>query len=363
MKRILFLSNHFITLYAFRKELIAQLAAAGHQIYLSLPESDENRYFEELGCHILPTPIDRRGVNPLADLQLLAAYRRIIRSVDPDIIFSYTIKPNIYGTLISNRTGHRQICNITGTGGLFLKKTPVSRICMLLYRHSVRKCHKVFFQNSGDLRFFRRHRLIAGNYALLPGSGCNLQEHPPVPMEQNGEVRFLFIGRIMQLKGIDQYLQCAAAIRRQHPNTRFYIAGWNEEPEYRKVIAQAEAKGDVVYLGFRKDIPQWIAKCHCTVLPSLGGEGVPNVLLESMATGRPCIASRISGSMDAVEDGVTGFLFEPGSAEDLILQVERFLSLEPDARRAMGLAGRAKAEREFDRKIVIEAYCQEVEVL
>lgn len=360
MKKILFLANHFITLYSFRKELIRKLVEEGHDIYLSLPESEENCYFEELGCKIVPIEIDRRGVNPIKDLSLVVFYRKIITQIDPDIIFSYTIKPNIYGTMVSNFTGHKQVCNVTGTGGTFLKKTVISSVCTMLYRMSIRKCYKVFFQNTGDRDFFVENRMVADNHAMLPGSGCNLEEHALVPMEDDGEVRFIFIGRVMKLKGIDEYLQCAKTIRQKYPNTKFLIAGWNEEPEYKQIVAEAEARGEVEYIGFRKDISDWMAKCHCTILPSHGGEGVPNVLLESAATGRVCIASKINGSMDVVDHGVTGYLFDTGSAESLTEQVEKFLQLGFEERKAMGLAGRAKVEKEFDRQIVVKKYMDEV---
>ena len=119
--------------------------------------------------------------------------------------------------------------------------------------------------------------------------------------------------------------------------------------------------GSIEYLGFRKDIDEWIKKCCCTVLPSLGGEGVPNVMLEAAASGRACIATRIPGSVDTIDDGVTGYIYTPGSTEELILRVESFLALSPDERAAMGRAGRAKMEKEFDREIVIDKYIREVE--
>ena len=147
-KKILFLSNHFITLYSFRKELIQRLCEEGHEVYLSLPE-DENNYFTNLGCHIIKTEIDRRGVNPKNDIKLIAFYKKMIPQVNPDIIFSYTIKPNIYGTLVSNKK-YKQVCNITGTGGTFLEDNMVAKICKFLYRISIRKCYKVFFQNTGE---------------------------------------------------------------------------------------------------------------------------------------------------------------------------------------------------------------------
>lgn len=361
-KRVLFLANHFITLYSFRKELINEMVNQGHELYLSLPKSEENKYFEDLGCHIVETEIDRRGVNPIKDLNLIRFYKKMIPQVNPDIIFSYTIKPNIYGTLASNGK-YRHVCNITGTGATFLKRSIVSSICELLYRVSVKNCYKVFFQNTGDRDFFIKEGLVKDNYAMLPGSGCNLQQHSFLPLPDYNELRFIFIGRVMKLKGIDQYLQAAETIRKKYPNTKFYIAGWNEQPEYMKLVEDAQKSGWVEYIGFRKDIDKWIEKCHCTILPSHGGEGVPNVLLESAAAGRICIGSKINGTIDVIEDGKTGYLFNTGDGEDLARQIERFILLPAEEKAAMGAAGRKKVEREFDRRIVIDAYLNELNSL
>lgn len=358
-KRILFLANHFITLYSFRKEMINAMVRQGHELYLSLPKSDENKYFEGLGCHIIETEIDRRGVNPIKDIRLILFYKKMIPQVNPDIIFSYTIKPNIYGTLVSNGK-YRQVCNITGTGATFLKRSLVSSICEVLYKLSIKRCYKVFFQNTGDRDFFIKEGLVKNNYAMLPGSGCNLQQHTFKPLPEGNEIRFIFIGRVMKLKGIDQYLQAAEIIRKKYPNTKFFIAGWNEQPDYMKLVEEAQKAGWVEYIGFRKDIDQWMEKCHCTILPSHGGEGVPNVLLESAATGRICIGSKINGTMDVIEDGKTGFLFNTGDGEDLARKIEKFILLSPELRSAMGRAGREKVEHEFDRRIVVNAYMKEI---
>lgn len=359
-KRILFLANHFITLYSFRKEMINAMVRQGHELYLSLPKSDENKYFEGLGCHIIETEIDRRGVNPIKDIRLILFYKKMIPQVNPDIIFSYTIKPNIYGTLVSNGK-YRQVCNITGTGATFLKRSLVSSICEVLYKLSIKRCYKVFFQNTGDRDFFIKEGLVKNNYAMLPGSGCNLQQHIFKPLPEGNEIRFIFIGRVMKLKGIDQYLQAAEIIRKKYPNTKFFIAGWNEQPDYMRLVEEAQKAGWVEYIGFRKDIDQWIEKCHCTILPSHGGEGVPNVLLESAATGRICIGSKINGTMDVIENGKNGYLFNTGDGVDLARQIEKFILLSPEKRSAMGKAGREKVEHEFDRRIVINAYMNEVD--
>ena len=359
-KRVLFLANHFITLHSFRKELIQRLVEEGHEVYLSLPEDPDNKFFEDIGCHIIITEIDRRGVNPVKDMKLIAFYKKMIPEINPDIIFSYTIKPNIYGSLVTNGK-FRQVCNITGTGATFLEDTPVARICKSLYRMSVKKAYKVFFQNTGDRDFFIDNRMIGFNYEMLPGSGCNLEEHPYTEMPDDGVVRFLFIGRVMKLKGIDEYLKAAEILKTRYPNTEFIIAGWNEEEEYQKIVAESQEKGFVNYIGFRDDINDWIAKCNCTVLPSHGGEGVPNVLLESAAMGRICIGSNIPGTANVIDDGVTGYLFESEDVEGLVAAMERVVTMGPDCRSAMGLAGHEKIKAEFDRQIVIDKYIDEVE--
>lgn len=359
-KRVLFLANHFITLHAFRKELIQRLVEDGHEVYLSLPEDPDNKYFEDLGCHIIITEIDRRGVNPVKDLKLITFYKKMIPEINPDIIFSYTIKPNIYGSLVTNGK-YRQVCNITGTGATFLEDTPVARICKNLYRMSVKKAYKVFFQNTGDRDFFIDNRMIGFNYEMLPGSGCNLEEHPYSEMPDDGVVRFLFIGRVMKLKGIDEYLKAAEILKTRYPNTEFIIAGWNEEEEYQKIVAESQEKGFVNYIGFRDDINDWIAKCNCTVLPSHGGEGVPNVLLESAAMGRICIGSNIPGTANVIDDGVTGYLFESEDVEGLVAAMEKVVTMGTSDRSVMGLAGHEKIKAEFDRELVIQRYVDEVE--
>ncbi|NLE06401.1 MAG: glycosyltransferase family 4 protein, partial [Crenarchaeota archaeon] len=359
MSRVLFLANHFITLYSFRKELIRKLVDEGHELYLSLPASEENKYFEDLGCKIIPTEIDRRGVNPIKDLKLIKHYRKIIQKINPDIIFSYTIKPNIYGSIASNKTHHNQVCNITGTGSAFIKKNLLSVICKTLYKISVKKSYKVFFQNSGDRDFFIKNKMVGNNYEMLPGSGCNLEDHAYSSMPNDDVIKFIFIGRVMKLKGIDEYLDCAKTIKQKYPNTMFYIAGWNEEEKYKAIVEDYEKKGFVEYIGFRKDISDWIKNTHCTILPSQGGEGVPNVLLESAATGRVCIGSKIPGTVDIIDDGITGYLFETGNTQSLIEQVEKFINLPTEKKEQMGVAGRKKIEKEFDRTIVINKYLNE----
>ena len=256
-KRILFLAQHFITLYSFRRELIERLCREGHEVYLSIPDSEDNVYFEKLGCRIVPTSVDRRGTDPVKDLKLILFYRAMVQKLDPDVIFSYTIKPNIYGALATNgrkrRNGkpYRLVCNITGTGETFLKNSPVSRLCRVLYRHSVRHCYKVYFQNTHDRDMFIRSGMVGDNWEMLPGSGVNLEQFTPAPMPEGEGVSFIFIGRVMRLKGIEEFVAAAEMTRAKHPETRFYIAGFVEEEEYRRRLEESDA---LIPLGFQKNI-------------------------------------------------------------------------------------------------------------
>lgn len=361
MAKVLFLANHFSTLFQFRKELIDILVSRGDEVYLSLPYHNEITFFTEQGCKFIETNVDRRGFNPISDMKLIGAYRKIIKDVSPDIIFSYTIKPNIYGGLANKNTKIRQVCNITGTGATFLNPGLLSSICKFLYKISIKHAYKVFFQNTKDRDFFVTNNMVGNNYEMLPGSGCNLDTHPYQPLPSGKIIYFIFIGRVMKLKGIDEYLECAKVVREKYPQARFLIAGWNEQEEYMKKVEDAEQKGYVKYLGYRKDIDKIIETCHCTVLCSHGGEGMPNVILESAAMGRICIATNTNGAEDAVDDGITGYIYAKGDAEALIERVIKVIHLSDEERSAMGRAGRAKMVREFDRKIVINKYLNEIE--
>ena len=359
-KRVLFLANHFITLYSFRKELIKRIIDEKHEVFLSLPKDKDNVYFSNLGCKVIETEIDRRGVNPLKDLKLLMTYKRIMNDVKPDIVFSYTIKPNIYGSMASNKK-YKQVCNITGTGATFLKDSILSRIVKILYRLSIAHSYKVFFQNTGDRDFFIKNRMVKNNYEMLPGSGCDIEEHPYVEMKKDKVTRFLYIGRVMEVKGVKEFLCAAKAVKEKNNNTEFIIAGWNEEDNITKIVEEYAEKGYVKYIGFTKEINKWIGECDCVVLASHGGEGVPNSLLEACCMGRPCIGSNTNGIREVIDDGVNGFLFKPKDADDLIEKIEKYISLSFDERVEMGKKGREIVIKKFDRRIVIEKYIDEVE--
>jgi glycosyltransferase involved in cell wall biosynthesis len=358
MQKILILANDDIGLYKFRKELIGELVK-NYEVYLSLPEGDYVSEFKKLGCKFINTPMNRRGTNPIKDLKLLARYKKIIKDVKPKAVLTYTIKPNVYGGLVCSMYKVPYIANITGLGTAVEFESLLQKITLFLYRISMRKSACIFFQNKENKIFFESKKVIGGNHRLIPGSGVNLNYFSYIDYSPDDRTQFLFIGRVMKEKGIDQYIDAAKYIRQKYPDTVFHILGYCEE-DYENKLKELQNKGIIKYHGMQNNIREFLTISHCTIHPTYYPEGMSNVLLESAASGRPIITTNRSGCREIIDDGINGFIVEPKNSNDLIQKIERFLTLDHKAKKNMGLAGRKKVEKEFDRKIVIDAYLEEI---
>lgn len=358
--RILVLANHFVTLFAFRRELIARLTAEGNDVILSLPEDEKNRYFTERGCQVIPTAIDRHGKSPLEDIKLRCNYEQLVRQLKPDIVLTYTIKPNVYGGMACARNGVPYVANITGLGSAVANGGAMQVLTLNLYHYGLRKAQKVFFQNRSNAEFMLSRRIIRTLYDVLPGSGVNFEENPyeAYPPEGFGWV-FLTIGRVMRDKGTDELLAAAKRIRAKYANVRFCLMGFYDD-NYKEIVEAAAKDGIIEYLGQQADVHSFIKNSHATIHPS-HHEGMSNVLLESAAAGRPVLASDIPGCRETFDEGVSGIGFAPKNVDDLVRAIEQFIALPYEQKVAMGRAGRVKMEREFDRKIVVDAYMNEID--
>ena len=358
---VLILANSSSGLYQFRKELLESLLKKGHQVYFCVPKGDFVADLQQMGGLFIDTEISRHGTNPITDLNLLAKYLKIIRSVKPGIIFTYTIKPNIYGGIASLLCGVPYVSNITGLGTAVENEGVLQKITLALYKIGLCKSQKVFFQNQANQNFMLMHKVVKGAYSLLPGSGVNLKRFTPLPYPADDcGIHFVFIGRIMREKGIDQYLDAAEVIKQKYPLSKFHICGYCEK-EYQGRLEELVARNLVIWHGEVRDIREILKNVHCTIHPSFYPEGISNVLLESSACARPIITTNRSGCREVVEDGVNGFVVKQRNSEDLIQKIEKFLALSHEQKMQMGLAGRCKVEREFDRKNVVDAYFKELE--
>lgn len=354
-KKILILGNHEIVIYNFRKELIERLLKEDYEIYLSFPKGNKAKYFEDLGCHFIETKIERHGVNPIRDINLLIKYVKLIKEIHPDFILTYTIKPNIYGGLAARITKKKYITNITGIGKTFQRDNLLKKFIVLLYRISLKNAQMIFFQNLENCNIFKSNKIFGKNERVLPGSGVNLLEYDFSPKKIGEEINFLYIGRIMKDKGIEEYLYAANKLKKQNPKCNFHIIGFFEEEKYKQIINNYQEKNIISYHGFQNNVKKYIIKSDCIVNPS-HHEGMSNVLLEAGATGRALIASDISGCKEIIEDNTNGYIFEMKNKESLFDKLDKFSKLNIYEIENMFLASRKKIEKEFDRDIVINSY-------
>ena len=354
-KKILILANSAGGLCDFRDQFLDKLAMK-HTVAVSVPDDVKKEELEARNFQVYKTPINRRGINPIEDLKLFLSYGKLMKQVKPDMVITYTIKPNIYGGLCAAMRKIPCIATITGLGGAFDKKGPLLWLVILLYRLGLCKDACVFFQNEENRDIFRRYRIHGKKDRLVMGSGVNLIRHQYEPYPQGEEVHFLFMGRVMKERGILEYLDAA---KRLHSDTVFFdIMGYCDE-DYEDMLEELEKQGIIRQIGFQTEVAPYLAAASAVVIASFH-EGMSNALLEAAATGRPVIASRISGCREAFEEGRTGFGFTPGHADELIEAMEKFLALSTEERARMGIAGRKKMEAEFNREKIADAYMEEV---
>lgn len=359
MSKVLFLVNHDVVIYNFRLEIVERLLADGHQVVISSPYGERIDALVELGCEYRTIEMSRHGMNPLQELKLLNTYIRLIKEVEPDIVLTFTIKPNVYGGMACAMLGVPYVVNITGLGTAVENGGLVQKITVMLYRLALPKVQRVFFQNEENRQFFVDRKLAVAKHGMLPGSGVNLQRFSPLEYPGDETTEFVFISRIMKEKGVDQYLEAAEYIRAKYPNTRFHVCGFCEQA-YEQRLKELHEKGIIHYHGMVRDVRKVIAQTHCTIHPTYYPEGLSNVLLESAACARPLITTDRSGCREVIDNGSNGFIVRQQDTADLIEKIEAFLELSWEQRRDMGRAGREKIEKEFDRQIVVEKYLEEV---
>lgn len=347
--------------YRVRKELIDTLLNHGHKIVIVSPEGKDVPKLLKLGCSFIPIKIDGHGTNPIKDIGVFLTYIKILKKEHPDIVLTFSPKPNVYCGMACRYLQIPIVMNITGLGTALAYSGYKQKLLIFLYKIATKGIKRIFFQNQSNWQFFKIHNI--GNeekYYLLPGSGINLsnysyQEYP----KDDDKIHFLFVSRIQKEKGIDQYLEAAKEVQKNHSNVCFHVLGICNST-YEPIIRKAHEDGIIIYHGRVDNIPEFQKMSHATIMPSYYPEGICNVLLEAAATGRPVITTNHPGCRETVEDGVSGFLVEKKDTIGLIRAIEKLLEMSNTERANMGLAGRKKIEREFDRQIVVNAYMNEI---
>ncbi len=360
MRTILIITNTVRDLYVFRRELVCVIVKSGYDVVIvaDWKNDDYAAFFSNLGCRIVYTRIERREVNPLRDIALLFSLSKIVKSVNPDLLFSFFIKPNIYGGIAARWHRVPQIAVIAGLGTPIHGGGWLCNVATILYRVGLAKTRRIIYEND-EIRVFCEKNKVGNGGVVVTGSGVNLAWYQSCTYpKDDGAPRFLFIGRMMRDKGVNELIAMARVIKSKYPLVEFHLLGELEE-ELESLLSDAVNDGVVVRHGYVADVRPFIMRSHCIIHPSYH-ESMSNAVLEACATMRPVITTDVMGCRDAVVDGVSGFICRVKDVEDLISKVERFVNLPYDKKKEMGVAARKIVERSFDRNKVVDTIMGEI---
>jgi len=364
--KVMIAINDAWNIYNFRAGLIRSFLDKGYEVIAVAPAGEYAARLEAMGCRFLEIPIDSQGTSPVRDILLLSRFIRLLRRERPDIFLGYTVKPNVYGSMAAHVLGIPVINNITGLGASFINHGILTRIVSQLYKASLRKSRRVFFQNGDDRHHFIESGLVHQDVTeLLPGSGVNIEHFSAASStgrnSHHGErpFRFLLIGRLLWDKGVGEFVDAARELRKKYPHVEFCLLGFlnveNPAAISREQVDAWIEEGVVDYLGVTDDVRQEIENADCIVLPSYR-EGAPRSLLEAAAMAKPIIATDTVGCREVVVHDETGKLCAVRDAEDLAEKMEQMLEMPHEERIEMGRRGRKRVIEQFDEQIVIRKY-------
>ena len=356
----LFIASFPDSIINFRGALIDELISRGIEVSVATPKMDKNsKVYKKLilkGVNIYEIPLHRKSMNPFGDIYLLFHLIKLLKKIRPKYVLSYTIKPVIYGSIASKYTGVPNIyCLITGLGNIFIKQNKIKykfikNVAIKMYKFSLSKAHKIFFQNPDDQKLFLQLGVISrlNKSIVVNGSGVDTLDFLPKPFPK--EMTFLLIARLLKSKGINEFVSAAKIIKKKYPNVKFQLVGWYDgksDSISKKNLDDWVQTGIIEYLGVIEDVKPVIANCSVYVLPSFYGEGIPRTVLEAMSMGRPIITTNVAGCRQTVKEGENGLLVPARSVDKLVEAISFFITNE-DCIIPMGIASRKIAEEKYD---------------
>lgn len=349
--KFLIITNHSYMYWQFRKELTEKLLEKA-DVTLCTPFVGHEDDLANLGCKMVESNVDRRGLNPLKDFKLFTFYLNLMKKEKPDMVITYSIKPNIYAGMACRFMKVPYCVNVQGLGTAFQKKG-IAQIATLLYKFALKGAKTTFFENEANAKEFRDRKIQKSEkQTVLNGAGVNLEYYNYVEYPRNEEIHFLYLGRIMKEKGIDELLYAVRKLKNDNVKFVLDLVGFYED-SYKDVVNELVEEKIAVFHGFQSDPRSFYAACDCVVLPSYH-EGMSNVLLEAAATGRPIITSDIPGCREAVNENVSGILVSPQNKEKLYNALKSFSEKSFEERKQMGKNGRLLVEEKFDKLYVVK---------
>ena len=350
------------TVYNFRGDLIRKIIAAGYEVVVTGPNRIDVDKIEALGARFLEVPIDKNGVNPLADLKYQKKLKKILQAEKPDVVLGYTSKPVIYGSIAAKKAKVPHIAAmVTGAGYAFTAKTIKARliktVMSMLYRRAFRCADVAIFQNADDLQQFVGEKLVKKEKCrLVNGSGVNMEKFPKTPYP--AQTTFFMLSRVMFSKGIREYLEACTIVKKKYPDVRCMLLGACEGIQDSLSAEQLKPyidKGIIEYFGETDRVAEYYAQCSVYVLPSYR-EGTPRTVLEAMAMGRPVITTDAPGCRETVINGQTGYLVPTQDSNAVAEKMIAFIE-NPETIPEMGKKSHMYCLEKFDVNKVNETMC------
>lgn len=360
--KVAIVANSAWYLFNFRLQLGRRLRERGYEVFFVAPADRYVEALEREGFSFLDWPLASAGKNPWRESKSVLELRRIFKDVRPTHVFSYTPKANIYCGLALTGLPARFFPNVSGLGRLFIRRSLLTRVATALYKLAFRRSEAIIFQNADDQEVFRSLGITNGRETVrVPGSGVDLSRFQPSPLPATVRPgrRFLFVGRLLGDKGIREYVEAAAAIRKSRDDCEFTVVGSTQSENPAAVpistVNEWSRQGIIRHVEHVEDIRPLLRDADCVVLPSYR-EGVPRSLLEAAAAGRPVITTDAPGCKEVVLHGETGMMCRARDAGALEGAMRDMLALDVAAWTRMGQKGRAYMEQRFSEEFVLSTY-------
>lgn len=354
MKKILLICVSSQSVINFRLNLIKDLLKNDYQVSVVAMDNERESEIRELGCDFYYSDFtNNRQTNPFKVLKLKKYYKKLIKQVKPDIVFTFMLKPNVLGATAAKC---QKVCKIysmvEGAGDVFIYNTfkwkIIRFIVSVLLKRSFKGVDKVFFINQDDANEFTQRKLVQKEQCeIINGVGINLERFTFKPITNTNT--FLMVARMLKTKGVMEYCNAAKIVKEKYPQAVFNYLG-SEGGITVSDLDEYISNGIINYLGTAKDVVLYYEQCSVNVLPSYR-EGLGLVNAEAGAVGRPSITCDTIGTKDTVKDGYNGFLVKVGDAQDLAEKMIYFLE-NPEQISVMGANSRKLVEEKFDVKII-----------
>lgn len=355
VKKVAFIHNTTKYVFLHYREFVEKFVTSGAEVVVIAPFDDSVDQIKAMGVRCIDVAMSRQGLNPVTEMITLIQIFRLISKEKPQVVFNYSIKPVIYGSIAARWSGVSNIFSmVTGLGHLFMDQTLkykiIRSVILPLYRSAIHGNSAVFFQNPDDKNLFIDNHLVDEDKGfVINGTGIDLERFTPSE-NQSVVTRFILVSRLLWSKGIKEYVEAARSLKRQYPEVEFQILGmYDDNPtSIQETDMQAwQEEGVINYLGATDDVRPYLRDSSVFVLPTIYREGRPRAVVEAMATGRPVITTNTPGCRQTVIHDQNGFLVPIKNVPALAEAMERFI-VNPELIRKMGRRSRELAEEQYN---------------